>query len=321
MKHCSAIKTDLFSADLRKQKIARLDDSLLTFEEHISFAELDRIAPRPERMQGGRPSFPAETMVRILFFKCFNNLSDKKMEYSQQAHCQIPCAGRTHLCWDRADVGKLIRTILGFPYRGYLRPLLYDAAVWRSDFSFEAINMLDMLMLLGANPAIPPDFGWPTKTNTKSRNSLNIAYFPFASIPEKCWNKENFIALVSEMSLRYPSHRHVILGGVGSNESEQQFASLLDHLVNVYLQPALPLPELTEFLRCSALVVSNDTGVRNLAIATATPTVGIFFATVPYRYWPRYDKHEAVFRATAEQPSVIEVSKAMIKILGGPGLD
>lgn len=81
----SAIKTDLFASDLRKQKIDRLGDPLLAFEEHIDFATLagdvDRIAPRPECLQGGRPPFPTETMVRILFLKRFNNLSDEQMEY------------------------------------------------------------------------------------------------------------------------------------------------------------------------------------------------------------------------------------------------
>lgn len=85
MKPHSAIKTDLFAADLRKKKIDRLGDPLLAFEEHINFAalaaEVDRVAPRPVSPQGGRPPFPTETMVRILFLKRFNNLSDEQTEY------------------------------------------------------------------------------------------------------------------------------------------------------------------------------------------------------------------------------------------------
>lgn len=85
MKLRSAIKIDLFAADLRKKKIDRLGDPLLAFEEHIDFAtlavEVDRVAPRPESLQGGRPPFPTETMVRILFLKRFNNLSDEQTEY------------------------------------------------------------------------------------------------------------------------------------------------------------------------------------------------------------------------------------------------
>jgi len=39
------------------------------------------VAPRPASLQGGRPPFPTETMVRILFLKRVNNLSDEQMEY------------------------------------------------------------------------------------------------------------------------------------------------------------------------------------------------------------------------------------------------
>lgn len=85
MKFRSAIKKDLFAADQRREKIDRLGDPLLAFEEHIDFVvlakEVDRLAPRPESLQGGRPPFPTETMVRILFLKRCNNLSDEQMEY------------------------------------------------------------------------------------------------------------------------------------------------------------------------------------------------------------------------------------------------
>lgn len=85
MKPCRAIKTDLFAADKRKEKIDRLGDPLLEIEAHVDFAALalvvDRIAPRPESLQGGRPPFPTETMVRILVLKRLYNLSDEQMEY------------------------------------------------------------------------------------------------------------------------------------------------------------------------------------------------------------------------------------------------
>ena len=70
MKQRSAIKTDLFAADKRKEKIDRLGDPLTAIEEHIDFvslaSEVERVAPRPKSLQGGRPPFPTETMVRIL---------------------------------------------------------------------------------------------------------------------------------------------------------------------------------------------------------------------------------------------------------------
>lgn len=81
----SAIKTDLFAAELRKAKMDRLGDPLAEIEAYIDFAalaaEVDHVAPRPVSPQGGRPPFPTETMVRILVLKRLYNLSDEQMEY------------------------------------------------------------------------------------------------------------------------------------------------------------------------------------------------------------------------------------------------
>lgn len=85
MKPRSAIKTDLFSADQRREKIDCLGDPLTEIESHIDFAalaaEVDRVAPRPVSAMGGRPPYPTETMVRILVLKRLYNLSDEQMEY------------------------------------------------------------------------------------------------------------------------------------------------------------------------------------------------------------------------------------------------
>lgn len=99
MNQRSAIKTDLFAAELRKEKIDRLGDPLVDMEKYIDFAalgaEVDRVAPRPGRAQGGRPPFPTEVMVRILVLKRLYNLSDEQMEYqlldrmSYQRFCKL----------------------------------------------------------------------------------------------------------------------------------------------------------------------------------------------------------------------------------------
>lgn len=85
MKLRTAIKTDLFAADVHRRKIDSLGDPLVEIESCIGFAalaaEVDRVAPRPVSPQGGRPPFPTETMVRILVLKRLYNLSDEQMEY------------------------------------------------------------------------------------------------------------------------------------------------------------------------------------------------------------------------------------------------
>ena len=130
MKRRSAIQTDLFAADRRKEKIDRLGDPLMDIGEHIDFAalaaEVDRIAPRPVSPQGGRPPFPTETMVRILVLKRLYNLSDEQMEYqlldrmSYQRFCGLADSANVP---DRTTIwtaGQLARSIGGFtPPPGY----------------------------------------------------------------------------------------------------------------------------------------------------------------------------------------------------------
>jgi len=231
--------------------------------------------------------------------------------------------GAVDLLFDLADTTRSrylclltkARLKIGFPYRGYLRWLLYDAAVPRSDFSFEAINMLDMLMMFGANPAIPPDFGWEQSHGAREKKK-RIVYFPFASISDKCWDRDNFLSLIDQMVRQYPSFEHVVLGGTGKEEVLEPFEDIARLHEPVSLELAMGLDQLTTYIADSALVISNDTGVRNLAIAVDTPTVGVFFSTVPYRYWPRYDQHEAVFESSGAQPQVKDVLRAAIKIIG-----
>ena len=249
--------------------------------------------------------------------------SDKKIFSLRQRIHQAKELGDVDILFDLADTTRSryltaltkAKLKVGFPYRGYLRSLLYDAAVWRSDFSFEAINMLDMLMLFGANPAIPPDFGWE-KSHQVQEKTKRVIYFPFASVSSKCWNRENFLSLIDQMVRKYPKFQHVVLGGTGKEEALDPFEGIAQLHESIRLESAMDLGQLTVHLADSSLVISNDTGVRNLAIAVNTPTVGVFFSTVPYRYWPRYGQHEAVFEASGDQPDVKNVLRAAIKILG-----
>lgn len=75
----------MFAAEEREQKLDRKGDLLSTLEKHVSFAalaaEIDRIAPRPNGKQGGRPPYPTELMVRALVLQHLYNLSDESLEY------------------------------------------------------------------------------------------------------------------------------------------------------------------------------------------------------------------------------------------------
>lgn len=199
---------------------------------------------------------------------------------------------------------------IGFPYRQSMRTLLFDAAVFRSDFVFEAENMLHALELLGANPSRPLNYALGLSTELDRRASQTrpyIVYFPFASHVKKCWPAQQFRELVKTASMRFPEYDHYLLQGTSSWEGLDEFESLLHDSNNIKLQKTLPLEQAQIFLRDAYLVVCNDTGIRNLAISLGTPTLGIFFQTVPYRYWPRNGCHDIVFNYDGALPSVNSV--------------
>ncbi len=197
---------------------------------------------------------------------------------------------------------------IGYPYR-YAQRWLYDAAIFRSDFEFEAQIMLDMLRLLGAKPATPPDFQIHVAAAKQEQSS--IIYFTSASALSKCWPKPHFIDLIRQAAGDFPDHQHMILNGQAEWEDAADIKSALQDLENVSLQQSLPLEQTLALIKAADLVVCNDTGIRNLAICCETPTLGIFFSTVPYRYWPRYGKHRAAFNANGSIPSVADVYKEM----------
>jgi ADP-heptose:LPS heptosyltransferase len=68
------------------------------------------------------------------------------------------------------------------------------------------------------------------------------------------------------------------------------------------------------------MVVSNDTGIRHVAIVSNVPTVGIFYREPLYRYWPRYGGHDVALPETdGDPPEVDEVHAACIRVMSDTG--
>jgi len=206
------------------------------------------------------------------------------------------------------------RLKIGFPYRGVTRFLFYDAAVLRSNYTFEAEVMLHALNLIGCgNTGGTLRYDMPGTPLQRERPY--IVYFPSASIAYKCWPHEHFAELLGRMADKYTDHDHIVLAGRSDWESIEAIMKPLAGKSNVLDMRVDDLETTVSLLKGATLVVSNDTGIRNLAVATETPTVGIFFATVPYTYWPRYGGHEVVFNADGSIPEVQAVLRAAERIM------
>ena len=234
--------------------------------------------------------------------------------------------GAVDILFDLADTTRsryicifaVAKVRIGMSYNPFLSRLLHDAAVWRSDFVFEADNMLHTLMLLGATPSDPVSFSWNAVTDRSNSRESRILYFPFASTSQKMWPIKNWVELIEHSCRLWPHHKHVVLSGsetweIAANIFRDDFQI---RSVNVEFAAPCSLDDLLTSMQSSSLLISNDTGVRNLAIALGTSTVGIFFNTVPYRYWPHGGRHIAVFRSDGDAPSTEEVVKSMFNQLG-----
>lgn len=76
---------DLFVQDLREAKLGGFVANLAAIDGLVDFgaiaAEVDTACPRPDRSKGGRPPYPSEILVRMLFVQALYNLSDEDCEY------------------------------------------------------------------------------------------------------------------------------------------------------------------------------------------------------------------------------------------------
>lgn len=76
---------DMFVQHHRDQKLQQYTGSLERMAELVDFAKVgaavDGACPRPDRSKGGRPPYPTETMVRVLFVQALYNLSDEETEH------------------------------------------------------------------------------------------------------------------------------------------------------------------------------------------------------------------------------------------------
>ena len=203
---------------------------------------------------------------------------------------------------------------IGFPYRKSHARLFYDVATSRSDLNFEVNDMLAMLNAFGIKTSYPHIYDMPGKALKRDRPYL--VYFAGASTPVKCWPAGHFTQLMSEISQRYPDHDHLVLEGIQPWEKADAILEPIREIENVGAIQAETIEETTALLKGADLLISNDTGIRHLAIVSGTPTVGIFYKD-PFRYWPRYGQHDIALPDPQWPPSVDRVKSVCLRVLKG----
>ena len=202
---------------------------------------------------------------------------------------------------------------IGFPYRKIRSWMFYDITTSRSDLNFEVNDMLSMLHLFGAKTQYPHVYNMPGEAVKSDRPY--IVYFIGASIPERCWPHKKFAELITKMAKDYPERNHLVLGGLGVHEQANTVLDLINKSENVAEIDTNTIEKTISLIKGTDLLVTVDTGIRHIAITCNTPTVGIFLG-IPYRYWPRYDIHEAVYtEINSDFVSVDETYNSCKKLL------
>ena len=203
---------------------------------------------------------------------------------------------------------------IGFQHRGFHK-WVYDAAILRAEYRFEAETFLEQLHILGLQYDLPLDYAYPA--SAMQRATPYVVYFPTASAANKSWPAEYFIELIGQMAVQYAQYEHIILSGLAGWEIERatQMAGALTQHANVVKLAAGP--EDASLLKGARALVANDTGIRHLGIALGTPSVGIFFHAPPFGYWPRFGRHEVAFEPDGGIPPVAHVKQALCRILAG----
>ena len=112
-----------------------------------------------------------------------------------------------------------------------------------------------------------------------------VSFQPGARWPNKRWPAEHYAEVLRQLAARRPDLRFAVLGGqdertLGESISRAGGARCLD------LTGKLSLPEMVEWLRRSALLITNDTGPMHVAAALGTPVVAMFGPTTPQRTGP-----------------------------------
>jgi ADP-heptose:LPS heptosyltransferase len=205
-------------------------------------------------------------------------------------------------------VGFISKSDLGLFCRFF-----YDVAVPRTEFKFEAETFLDQLNVLGLEHKWPLQFDVPKQE--RNTDEKYIAYFPAASVPDKCWHADGFIELISRLLSTGWSYNHIVLSGLQDWEKRRAEQIVQAFHGSGRVRIVYPGDKDLEIIGHAELVVSNDTGIRTYAIAAGIPTVGIFFSTTPFRYSPRFGQHKVVFETNGALPAVDKVYRCVVTML------
>ena len=185
--------------------------------------------------------------------------------------------------------------------RGFL---LTKRVSYRHD-QHEVQNFLDVLRADGV--PVTDDYleSWPTDEENATVDTLLtsagvapgarlLAVHPFASIVQRGWHHDDFVALMRE--LQCDGLVPVILGGDRDHDEAAAMAAQLDG-PHVNLAGRCSIRQTMALLQRCSLFVGNDSGIMHLAAAAGVPLVALFGPQSPLKFGPWGRRTTVIYHA------------------------
>jgi lipopolysaccharide heptosyltransferase I len=177
----------------------------------------------------------------------------------------------------------------------------YDRVASRNGWQTHAVDWyLGVLPLLGV--PVHHQFEWlPVNSEAAWKVSCQrispqplVLFCPGARWENKRWPAAHFATLAQRLAKARPELQFGVVGGAQDEELGRQILAAVPGR-GVNLCGRTTLPEMIEWLRGAAVLITNDTGPMHAAAALGTPVVALFGPTEPTRTGP-YGQLDRVFR-------------------------
>jgi heptosyltransferase II len=116
----------------------------------------------------------------------------------------------------------------------------------------------------------------------------------FKNMTKKCWDKDNFVALIRRLGDADPNARFLIFSGPADEENNQYIMRHVDDRVKLVRESNLR--RALAILQHCRLFICNDAALMHLAAALRVPIVALFGPTDWKRLHPWSDNHSIVHK-------------------------
>jgi ADP-heptose:LPS heptosyltransferase len=136
----------------------------------------------------------------------------------------------------------------------------------------------------------------------------------YKNMTRKCWDKDNFVALIQRLGSAHPAARFLIFSGPADEAVNQYIMQHVDGRVLLVREPNLR--HALAILRHCRVFISNDSAVMHLAAALGVPVVALFGPTNWNRLHPWSDNYTVIHKSLPCMPCFYYSSRPLRCVAG-----